>query len=523
MALDDAGIIAAVAEGPEGILGVIEESAGEELGSWAMQQALAAFAPDPTQEALTQILLDLQNIKNQLSTIETELQAIYELIDWATASAWAGTYAQNIIGLMNGLTGPQTAEQNYNAIIDSTTGAYNSASALNAAYLGISPAPNTPPGLPLITQFINDMLRQAASPGTAAGAPTLWHITASIKSYLTLIFGYSLQAYVLLGNALNYAVANLTNPSITPPISPNAPSALQTQMGVIQTWLTGQMSLYQQVMPMWLQILDSLSNVNNQAGAKIGWTNWASLSYQAPQPFCCAINFPSAWPAGANWYAAEISFGSFPVSGDNVSSGDPSPAPQYAASYMGIQNVPTPPKPWPPVPPSSGFWNLRPLPNGSFYLSGRDNQYLSNLVDWIPGSSCPAWPLPVLNQSSPVATIWLVPSAASPERVLIYMSFNVNWAGLPPYMQFARIGPWAYGTKNFSPTQGEYTQAACPTPLGLIWYAAPASFVQPPVVAGDDSYLTEWLIQLPGVLSGAQSTQAPLLTSPVPTTSSGNS
>ena len=298
---------------------------------------------------------------------------------------------------------------------------------------------------------------------------------------------------------------------------------IQGNVNDIAANMQQQLGLYQSLMPMWLQVLDSLSNVvePGSKGANPPTINWSTFgSDEVPSSFLCVLQFPSGWTIGnltPPWTAVDPSYNStFPVS--STPSGSEAPGTQmlsnYTGDYIGFQSG------LPDGDLSSVLWNLTPQSDGSFTFQ---NVATGNSLQAATDSS-PCLPVPILGTGG--GKIWICPLYPAPDpvlsnwqdRILIYMTAPALDSAPPLWQYQAAFQSVLDAFENSSYGNIWVTPKVACTPIGLI--------VNNPPPNAADEWWAEWIIWPAGVGEAAGgsveqvTTQQPLQSPWLPTLTS---
>jgi len=495
--------IFAVLFSPSSLPGAIVNQFGGDIASWAWTELgtllTGGAPPDTTQTSLNNILAGVTQMEQSIATLnsllgwdtsaqqadtcEAQLTAYYQ--EFLTGVDWP-TFWQDVTGI--GTPGTNSAP-NYSASVP-----YNAMTLNN-----LLTVQNVNGVGGMIQQAITNQLELCQYyQGSKYVAP--WQVTQNVINFMTETMLIQQQAIVVLAAAYGYA----QNQGWT-----SQCALIQGYVNDIAGYLQQQLTIYQQTMPLWLQVLASQSKVNGASGGPIGWApvyrppaNPADPPAYTPPPppsgFACAIGYPNNNPglyAAATPYGGQAKIGACPSAGYKANNDEK----QYGFPVCG----PSPCSVGYGQPPSSPanvtfigltdstnfspsmYWYLFPIAGSTgFYMqcaSGNNSDKMSLEPTWSPEYGNGTLTALTLGNPSQGAKVWICPAYTSPpsptfagwnDIVYIYLSEP----GSSPANQWAFSGPFqgcAYWYQQYIGGIAANTYvnadppAQCPTP-GLV-------------------------------------------------------
>jgi len=275
--------------------------AGEEF----MSQLLAMIWPTPPDP----VLVELSEISSQLYAINGSIQALNALVGWDFEIAQTTNNQENINYYYNQLGNnapspavPPTPFDQWPTLYATITGfspigqptnsgMYYWASQLHDLYMGANVSGGTGSGM--IATAVYYAIQQCQMNAQNYLPP--WQATQWVKSFMLQITVNQFQAIAALNNAYVFGQNNGASQVDL--------ETIQNQMSEISNNVWGnppnngvpqsQWAQYQACMPVWLQTLDSLSQVSGPSSGNppIGWTDDHDFQGPTPTPkrFICVI------------------------------------------------------------------------------------------------------------------------------------------------------------------------------------------------------------------------------------------
>ena len=486
---------------PSSLPGAIVNQFGGDIASWAWTELGTLLTggepPDTTQTSLNNLLAGVTQMEQSISalnsllgwdtssqeadTCEAQLTAYYQ--EFLTGVDWP-TFWQDVTGI--GTPGTNSAP-NYSASVP-----YNAMTLNN-----LLTVQNVNGVGGMIQQAITNQLSQCQYSPAGGSYLAPWQVTQNVINFMTETMLIQQQAIVVLAAAYGYA----QNQGWT-----SQCALIQGYVNDIAGYLQQQLTIYQETMPVWLQVLASQSNVHGVGGATIGWapvyqppSNPADPPSYTPPPtplgFSCAIGYPNYNPglyAAATAYGGQAKLGACPDTGTAASKWDkqygfpvcnpspctqPSPAAPTNVNFIGLTDSGN-------FSPSM-YWNLFPVVGSNgFWLqcaSGTDSDKMSLEPTWSPPDANGTLSALTLGNPPQGAEVWICPAYTAPpsptfpgwnDIVYIYASkpgsSPVNqWAFSPPFQGCAYWYPDLIGGISEPYYVNTDPPAGCPT-LGLM-------------------------------------------------------